>query len=260
MDATASTFGCLIRDLRMALELSQGQLADRLGELAGTPIEREYISRWERGKRTPSRFWLPHLAAALQVPVRSLEAERVLRRKFLSLIASAPVLAAPDTVVELVASIAAGDDGPLAGVQTAHHTDLAVSALASRDWASLLRLVRWMDDGGTDVLRVNAAGILAKTGEPERLNAVALALSRDGEIRELYVRALRSRVGRSVAALAAETLNPNDAGARWCSAWLLGRDGGEVAQGALVRALRQDPVCENVRTIGLMLNGVDPCM
>jgi hypothetical protein len=49
------------------------------------------------------------------------------------------------------------------------------------------------------------------------------------------------------------------AGARWCSAWLLGRDGSPGAARALARALRTEPVTENVRTIALILNGDDPC-
>jgi len=54
----------LIRELRLAVGYSPGRLAERLRELSGVAITREYVSRWECGKRTPSRYWLPHLATA----------------------------------------------------------------------------------------------------------------------------------------------------------------------------------------------------
>lgn len=254
-----NALGRLIRELRRALGYSQGRLAEVLCELSGSPtVTREYVSRWERGERTPARYWLPLVAAALQVPLRTLEAENVRRREFLQLAAVSPAIGVPDTATELVASIASGDSAPLAEVQTTHHTDLAVSRLASEDRRILLRLVRWMADGETPVLRVNAAGILAKT-RGDLLDDVALTLGRDAEAREKYEWALTRRIGDSVPALAAEVLNPRDAGARWCAARLLGKDGSPVARAALIEALHRDPVRENVRTIGLILSGVNPC-
>jgi hypothetical protein len=67
-----------------------------LTKAAGTPVTREYVSRWENGKRAP-RFWLPHLAAVLQVPLTDLEQNRVDRREFLTDVAGgviAPAVAA----------------------------------------------------------------------------------------------------------------------------------------------------------------------
>lgn len=259
-DTGERSLGYLIRELRLALGYSQGRLAERLRALSGTTITREYVSRWECGKRSPSRYWLRHLATALQIPPETLEAERVKRREFLRLAAISPVFGTPDTAVELTASIAGGDASPLVDVQTAHRTDLAVSDLVGKDRVSLLRLARWMSDGESDVLRVNAAGILAKTARLDMLNSVALALSRDGEVRQRYMWAVSTRVGDSVPALAREVLNPRDAGARWCAAWMLGKKGDPVARDALTVALRRDPVLENVRAIGLLLNGAAPCM
>lgn len=258
-DTGEPALDALIRQLRLALGYSQDRLAERLRDLSGAAITREYVSRWERGCRTPSRYWLPHLAAALQVPLSTLEAERVRRRAFLQLAAVAPVLGVPDTAADLMASIASGDSGPLAEVQTTHRADLALAQLADTDRASLLRLGRWMSDGASDVLRVNAAGILAKTTNPDMLDEVALALSRDGQARHRYMLALAARVGDSVPALAGEVLNQRDAGARWCAAWLLGKDGSPAARSALTAALHREPVRENVRAIGLILSGVDPC-
>ncbi|MGH8883034.1 MAG: hypothetical protein ACRD0P_37775, partial [Stackebrandtia sp.] len=179
---------------------------------------------------------------------------------FLRLAAVSPMLGVPDTAAELMASVAGGDSAPLAGIQTTHQTDLALSSLAGADRGSLLRLGRWMHDGGSAVLRVNATGILAKTSSADMLDEVALTLGRDSEVRDLYVWALSTRVGYRTGALAAEVLNPRDAGARWCAAWLLGQDGSPAARAALTVALRREQLRENVRAIGLMLNGADPCM
>lgn len=259
-DEGGSALGRLIRELREGLGFSQGRLAILLTEVSGTAITREYVSRWERGKRTPSHFWIPHLATALQVPARTLEAETVKRREFIRLATASSTLGVSDpTATELVASIAGGDPSPLATVQTTHRTDLAVSELAATDRASLLRLTRWMTDGNTAVLRVNAAGILAKTRQFDMLDDVALTLRRDDQTRERYVWALTARAGRSVRSLAAEVLNPRDAGARWCAAQLLSQDGSPAAREALTAALRRDPVRENVRDIGLILSGATPC-
>lgn len=46
-------------------------------------------------------------------------------------------------------------------------------------------------------------------------------------------------------------------GARWCAGWLLARDGSGASRQALARALKSEPVVENVRAFGLMLNGQD---
>jgi len=59
-----------------------------------------------------------------------------------------------------------------------------------------------MTDGGTDVLRVNAAGILAKTGHLDQLDAVDLRLRHDGGARGRYVDALGARVGRAASRIA----------------------------------------------------------
>lgn len=254
-----NALGCLIRDLREALGYSQGRLAEVLNELSGTAtLTREYVSRWERGVRNPSRFWLPHLATALQVPLRGLETENVRRREFLRLAAAVPMMHAPDTAAELLASIAGGDPDPLAKVQTTHHTDLAVSRLVNEDRRILLRLARWMADGDTPFLRVNAAGILAKT-HSDLLDDVAMTLSRDDDARNRYMWALTRRVGESVDALSAEVLNPRDVGARWCAARMLGQDGSPASQAALTEALRREPVRENVRAIGMILSGANRC-
>ena len=59
----------------------------------------------------------------------------------------------------------------------------------------MLRLVRWADEGGSAVLRVNAAGILAKTRSPDSAGLAAAALRRDRDMRVRYLRAVSVRVG-----------------------------------------------------------------
>ena len=88
-------------------------------------------------------------------------------------------------------------------------------------------------------------------------NSLGLVEPYPGSVR--YLRAVSARVGTGTHRLAAELVNPADAGARWCSAWLLGQDGSPVAARALARALRTERVTENIRTIALILNGDDPC-
>ena len=256
--------GEVIRELRCALGWSQGRLAAELRERSGHPtVTREDVSRWEHGRRVPGPFWIAHLATALQVPQWALEGH-VQRRDMLKLagaVAGAAVVGTPAhaTGEELYSSIAAGDDCPLAGVQTSHQTDLMLAGLAGADRPVILRLARWADDGGSAVLRVNAAGILAKTRSLDAAGLAAAALRRDRGMRARYLHAVSARVGTGAHRLAAELVNPADAGARWCSAWLLGQDSSPVAARALARALRTERVTENIRTIALILNGDDPC-
>jgi hypothetical protein len=123
----------------------------------------------------------------------------------------------------------------------------------------LWRLARWADDGDSDILRVNAAGVLAKSGDLEFAGLPAEVLARDRDVRTRYLRAMVARVGRDTNKLCAEVQNPADSGARWCAAWLLARDGSAASRRALMRALRTEHVAENVRTIGLLLTGENPC-
>lgn len=66
--------GAMLTEARHERGLSQSRLADRLCASAGTPtITRNEISRWERGERVPSGFWLGWLAMVLDLPVERLE-------------------------------------------------------------------------------------------------------------------------------------------------------------------------------------------
>lgn len=237
----------MIRDLRLAKGLSQGQLAKRLHEVSGTAIGRERVSRWERpqGGVIPSDYWLGHLACALEVPFSALTFEaslsRMDRRAFMRL--TALTATHGKVASDMVSSIAGSDTGPLTTVQTTHGTDMVIAALA--DAACLKQLRRWMYDGANPVLRVNAAGILAKVPGQERAVDVCNVLTKDPETRHLYMTAVTARVcgldwqaaeqlvtdplsaptrarGSFFAArFADEVTNPRDAGARWCSAVML---------------------------------------
>ncbi|MFI6326602.1 helix-turn-helix domain-containing protein [Nonomuraea sp. NPDC050556] len=254
--------GQLLRELRLTMRLSQPDLAKELKRLSGRDtVTRNHISRWESGGTTPID-WLPHLAMALQVPWQVLEDARLHRRTFLMDIAAfglTPMLPAQirDVATELFTSIAGGDSSPLATVQTSHVTDLNIAHQVAGDRFTSPRLMRWMDDANSAVIRVNAAGILAKTRDPEHADLVVQALVRDRDSRELYLRAVSARVGTGLADLVRELSNPRDAGARWCSAILLSQHHSESSRQALIAALRSEPSREIIRSIALSLNG-DP--
>lgn len=81
----AVLLGSCIRELRESLGWSQSRLAGELCRVASRDtVTRETISRWETGKRGPGRYWLRHLATALQVPLEILEQVGVDRRFFLT--------------------------------------------------------------------------------------------------------------------------------------------------------------------------------
>jgi transcriptional regulator with XRE-family HTH domain len=69
----AETIGELIVRVRAELGLSQLGLAARLCACAGSAtVTRHEISRWERGERIPTAYWLAWLALALDRPVAEL--------------------------------------------------------------------------------------------------------------------------------------------------------------------------------------------
>lgn len=131
MDAKASEIGTLIRDLRVALGYSQAQLADVLSELGRSTMTRDYVSRWETGRRTPRPFWLRHLATALEVPLQLLEDCRVRRRDFITSVAAT-------TIAPLVASdlVYAGFAAALDGRPNVDQWECALAAYG-RDYMSL---------------------------------------------------------------------------------------------------------------------------
>ncbi|MGW7572894.1 helix-turn-helix domain-containing protein [Streptomyces sp. NPDC054765] len=94
--------GVLIRDLRLARGLSQGQLAAMVNERFGTTLSREYVSNWECSKHRPGAFYLRALSAVLDAPSAALEEDEVKRRTFLTDAAGAAI--APVVASDLLAS------------------------------------------------------------------------------------------------------------------------------------------------------------
>ena len=72
--AGADTIGPVIAQRRAELGISQLRLAERLCAAASLPtVTRHEVSRWERGERIPTGFWLGWLAVALDLPLERLE-------------------------------------------------------------------------------------------------------------------------------------------------------------------------------------------
>jgi hypothetical protein len=195
--------------------------------------------------------------------------------------ASAVVGAAvPDVAVDVVRDIASERSRLLSTAQTSHEIDKAIGSLVAKDPPSVGSLLKWMRSGSA-VLRVNAAGILAKVGAPAMDNDVVQALKADHESRDLYLTAVVSRVlgvpwnyaghvavsgqplsgSSQMESFAAEVGNPYDSGARWCSVLMLARTGPEDPASVcaiLSGALKQETSRENLRAIGCALAGIDP--
>lgn len=176
-------------------------------------------------------------------------------------------------------SISSGSSTRLATAQTTHATDLVLAQFAEADADSTANLARWMTGGPSAVLRVNAAGVLAKMDSPAMTDSVVTALRSDHAARALYLTAVASRVlriswadaarmatgsaisGDGVEALAAELRNPRDAAARWCSAALLYRAGAANranVRAAVADALGSERSAENLRSMAALTSGMDP--
>jgi len=140
----------VLREVRGAAGLSVRAMA-RL-----THFSPSYLSMVEAGKRPAS----PEIVAAYEqvLGVGGL-GEIVDRRGFLRVTALVAIRA--PLVSDLAASIADGDVGPLAVVQTTHDVDLAVAAVADRPMAA--KLSRWMLNGETAVV----ARVCGRLGDSE---------------------------------------------------------------------------------------------
>lgn len=154
---------------------------------------------------------------------------------------SAPSVTHGTLATELAASNAGSDPVPVARVRTTHGADIVTASMA--DKASTVHLRRWMLDGDLTILRVNAAGILAKLPGQGQADQVARVLAHDEEVRPPYMTAVTPRVcavdwttaGRIVSQpasyshradflatrFAREALNPRGSGARWCPTVML---------------------------------------
>jgi hypothetical protein len=232
---------------------------------------RSYLGNVETGVRPVT----PDLIRAYE---RALGEDLKRRQLLLGSISALAASSAPDAAISIASDVAAGRNGLLTAMQTTHSTDKAVAALVAQDSGSVMSLVKWTGSGKS-LLRVNAAGILAKMKSPTLDNEAVTVLRGNGEVRELYLTAVAARVlslpwddaaslavsgghlpsAEAVQALSAELSNEADAGARWCSAVLLARtrDHDPAVTDALVGALRTESSREVLRTIGSALAGVD---
>jgi transcriptional regulator with XRE-family HTH domain len=223
------TVGEALRAARDAAKISLSVMATR------THYSKPYLSMVETGKRAATTDVVKAYERVLGIGQLGDDVNRRDFCKVASLVAGNVTVA-----TELAASIAGNDPGPLAVVQTTHGTDLAIATLVDRGTVAHLR--RWLDEGDNPVLRVNAAGILAKiSGQFEAPHVVA-ALGRDPDVRSRYMTAVVARVcglDWPVAAqladnpasfpqpvlvaqrFAREAVSDRDAGARWCAAAML---------------------------------------
>lgn len=223
------TVGEALRAARNAASISLCVMAIR------THYSKPYLSMVETGKRPATTDVIKAYERVLGIGQLGDDVNRRDFFKVASLVAGNTKIAA-----ELAASIAGNDPGPLAIVQTTHGTDLAVATLA--DGGTVAHLRRWLENGDSPVLRVNAAGILAKVPGQVEASRVTAALTRDPGIRRRYMTAVVARVCGlewPVAAqfidnpagfpqpvlvaqrFAREAVSDRDAGARWCAAAML---------------------------------------
>ena len=173
--------GEALREARNAAGISLGVMATR------THYSKSYLSMVEAGKRTATADVVKAYEKVLGIGQLG---DGMNRRGFIkvaSLVAGNTKIAA-----ELAASIAGNDPGPLAAIQTTHGTDLAIATLTDRGTVGHLR--RWLDNGDNPVLRVNAAGILAKIPGQAESSHVTAALGRDLDVRSRYMTAVIARV------------------------------------------------------------------
>jgi transcriptional regulator with XRE-family HTH domain len=96
---------------------------------------------------------------------------------------AAGAVPAPDVAVDIARDVAKERSKLLSTVQTSHEVDRVIARLIARDAPSVASLAKWTR-GGPPVLRVNAAGILAKLGSPALDNDVVshLRVDRDAAV------------------------------------------------------------------------------
>jgi len=257
--------GRTLREAREQAGLSLASMAKRTG------YSRGYIGNVETGVRAVTPDVIKKYESVLGEDLKR-------RQLLLGTVSALAAGAAPDTAASIANDINGGRTGMLTGIQTTHATDRAVASLVARNTPSVASLAKWTRSGKA-LLRVNAAGILAKVGSPTLDNEAVSVLQADAEVRELYLTAVLHRVlgldWDAAANLAAspepfspdqlrliqgELSNRNDGGARYSSVLLLARsqrsEPGVTA--ALLSALRSETSRENLRAIGAALAGVNP--
>jgi transcriptional regulator with XRE-family HTH domain len=233
--------GDMLRQARRSAGMSLGDVA-YIGN-----VSRGHLGNVEAGRRTASPEVMQAYEKALSMHRRHL-------LQFAAVTLGSLVISPDEATLarDMYSTIVAGDDAALTAVQTTHAVDHGIQRLAIRETKAVAKLLAWLHDGSDPVLRVNAAGILAKAGSTDLADEVALTLARDGEARDLYLRAVVARVGDDPQALKAELTNAADSGARWCAAWLLA---GTEHSSVIVEAMRVEQSKENLRAMALAMTG-----
>jgi hypothetical protein len=268
------------------MDLTQHELAELLceedGNADGQP-GRDGVKRWESGKVVPGKRWIASLAPVLSLPPAELHAAardaRMERRTFLAATGMAALSAPRRTELrDMLASIAGGDESWLSQHIGPYDFTAQWANLANRDQGTRRRLVRWLDGGSTSLLRGNAQSTLFKTQRPELIERAELSMRHDEETRGRCLRCFTRRAFRltwpdaraytAVAAPDAEIQklgallhDPHDASNRWCAAVYLAEavsGGSGPARALLAGALRSEDSRENLRAIGLAMNGEHP--
>lgn len=253
MTDSTGALGARLKALREDAGLSLADLAQR------SHFTRAHLSNVEHGRR-----------AATPEVLMAYERLGLDRRAFLS--------AAAALTAEMLSSIAGGDEAWLSSNIAPYDFSVSLASLAARDQGTKRRLLRWLHGGSTSLLRGNAQGTLFKTQRPELIALAEQSMRYDEQTRNRCMRCFtRLTFGLSwpdasaysaynapaghVSKLAALLRDPADASNRWCAAVFLGEavdSGSKVARQALLGALRSEESIENVRAIGLALNGEKP--
>lgn len=245
--------GTRLREIREQAGLSLADLAAR------SHFSKSHLSNVEAGRR-----------AATADVLSAYERLGLDRRAFLAVSAA--------LTLDMLATVAGGDEAWLSRGIAPYDFSLSLADLATKDRGTKARLVRWLHDGSTSLLRGNAQGTLFKTRRPELIELAETSMAHDEETRRRCLRCFtrltfglpwpEAAAYTAAAAPAGEIRalvrllhDARDASNRWCAAVYLGEaseGGSEVARSALRSALRTESSRENVRAIGLSLMGEKP--
>jgi transcriptional regulator with XRE-family HTH domain len=273
----------LIREGRESKGWSQGRLAELLCAASGRPnVTRDEVKRWESGKVIPGPFWLGHLADVLGLLRAELEhaatVARMERRAMLAASGAVLLTTRRRTVADMLASVAGGDESWMSRQIAPYDFALSLAQLIDTDRGTRRRLVKWLDDGSTSLLRGNSQGTLFKSRQVELVELAEQSMRRGEETRRRCMKCFaRHTFGLSwidaaeysaahapaeeIRTLTELLADPKDASNRWCAAVHLGeavKTGSQTARHALLGALRTETSRENLRAIGLGLSGERP--
>lgn len=273
----------MIREGREDRGWSQDQMAEALCAASGrSTVTRDEVKRWESGKITPGSYWLRHLADVLGLPLADLQgaarAARLERRTVLAASGALLLSARRREVADLLASIASGDEAWLSRQIVPYDVSVSLALLGRSDIGTRRRLTRWLHDGSTSLLRGNTQSVLFKSGLPELSELAEASMRHDPETRHRCMKCFSRRTfglswadaanysgfnapSTQIRTLAEILHDPADTSNRWCAAVYLGDavgSGSDEARRALHGALRTEQSRENLRAIGLAMNGERP--